>query len=128
MKQISYILRVKKLGTEDSTAWDEPMNEYVENGVTVEEHGKSIIDYFNSTLRPHETARVFVAAIETEKSTKNLKHDWVKVSLVTERGGFDKYKCTMCNATGKRHGLSSGVDIDKKYEKYRFNCPNKKLN
>ena len=126
MKQIDYILKVKNAGDVDSTAWEEPMCEIVEDDVTIEQHAKDIVDNFNATLRPHEKAREFISAISTvKKENAVFPHDWRKVSLVTEKGGFDKMKCSRCGATGKRYGLGSYVQIDKKFKKYIDGCPNK---
>jgi hypothetical protein len=41
-------------------------------------------------------------------------HHWRKTSLVTESGGFDKQKCELCDATGKRFGISWPPVADKK--------------
>jgi len=42
-------------------------------------------------------------------------HDWEKISLVTEKGGYDKMKCRRCGAEGKRYGLGqSGVKVNRK--------------
>ena len=85
-----------------------------------------IINHFNNTLRPGETPRR-VKRIRTK--TKNseqihIEHFWDKVSLVTERGGYDKMKCTTCGVTGKRYGLGQfGVRIDAKYSAKKYqNC------
>ena len=90
------------------------MKYVVEDHVTSEQHAQSIIDYFNSTLRPREQPRVLVSVVETENKA-TLSHNWVKHSLVTEKGGYDIYKCTQCKATGKKFGLSSGVTPDGKF-------------
>lgn len=129
MKTIHFNLKAKKVGTDDSTAWLEEYTYNVPDDVTPEIKGKEIIDYYNSTLRPYEVARVFVDAIDidtpqTEEyfksettpklSVQPLKHDWQKFSLVTEKGGYDIYRCSTCGAKGKRFGLSSIVTPDKK--------------
>jgi len=62
-------------------------------------------------LKPGEKARQLIAAIPINK---NKSHTWAKYSLVTEKGGYDRYRCSVCGAFGKRHGLSSFVIPDKK--------------
>jgi len=107
-------MRVKKVDTDDSTTWVEEMKYVVDDDMTCEKHAQSIIDFFNSSLRPYEHPRVLVSVVETENKA-TLSHNWVKHSLVTEKGGYDVYKCTQCEATGKRFGLSSGITPDWKF-------------
>lgn len=40
-------------------------------------------------------------------------HNFEKTSLVTERGGFDYYKCTHCGQVGKRYLLNGTLSFDK---------------
>jgi hypothetical protein len=124
MKMINYVMKVNyAAATDDSSAWDEPMSEVVEDNVTAEEHAQSIVDFFNRTLRPGERPRKLVSVTETELKTKIMPHQWEKVSLVTEKGGYDRMKCSNCGATGKRYGLGlSGVAIDNKYKKFAEGC------
>jgi len=125
MKQLTYILRVNNVDSPIANAWDEDMNVSVGDDVTAEEHGRKIIDSFNNSLRPFEKPRVFISARElgTEENIKvPLMHTWSKKSLVTEKGGFDKYICTTCGFMGKRHGVSATVVVDKKHKNYTGEC------
>ena len=71
---------------------------------------------FNSTLRPGERERSMVSF---ELVGVNEKHDWEKQNLVTEThegSFFDRYKCTRCNITGKRHGIAGTLIVDFKFK------------
>ena len=131
MKTIHFNLKAKKAGTDDSTAWLEEYTYNVPDDVTPEIKGKEIVDFFNRTLRPNEDARVFLDSIDLDNpksevyfardretapklSVQTLKHTWEKFSLVTEKGGYDIYRCSTCGAKGKRFGLSSTVTPDKR--------------
>jgi hypothetical protein len=128
MKQINNIMFIKNVGSD--TPWEEPMTENVQDDVTAEQRANQIVNNFNRTLRPGELERELVKVEDTDKksqvSSQNVRHIWKKKSLVTERGGFDKYECEACGATGKRHGLSESVVIDKRFIKRQYNCPGKK--
>lgn len=127
MKQLSYTMKVKHEGKADSEAWEEKNTAHVENDVTAEEHAKAIVEMFNHTLRPRERPREFVEIVNDDAGNAKAQHVWEKVSLVTEKGGYDKMKCSVCGATGKRHGLGqNGVTVDTKFKKYGFFCPGKK--
>jgi len=127
MKRIDYTMKVKQVGSDDSTAWNEDTHEMVEESVSNEEHAKSIIKYFNDTLKPYEKARELVSVTDLNDTGSPVNHVWNKVSLVTETGGFDRMECENCGCTGKRFGLRSFVQIDPKYRKHEYNCPNKKV-
>lgn len=81
--------------------------------------GRETIANFNRTLRTGEKARrvILTEVAESDKKAE-LKHDWRKASLVTERGGYDRYKCERCGAKGKRYGLSEGIVPDKHNQKF----------
>lgn len=97
--------------------WTEEITTVLKENETIADNARNVIDHFNDTCRPNEPHRVFVIARPI--ATKgNLKHNFQKHSLVTERGGYDIYKCTRCGATGKRHGLSSGITIDKRFTEF----------
>ena len=72
------------------------------------------IEKFNCGLRPGEKARQLIAAIPINKNKSYKPHSWKKQSLVTERCGYDRYRCRECGVFGKRHGLNSFVVPDKK--------------
>jgi hypothetical protein len=82
-----------------------------------------ILEAFNSSLRSGELPRRLVYTRILKIENPVYQHDWEKASLVTERGGYDRYRCNHCKATGKRYGLSPYVRIDKQFKKIEFNCP-----
>jgi hypothetical protein len=123
MKQINYKLKVKHVGDPDSSAWVEEMTYMVENDVTADQHGRSIVDRFNASLKPNEQPREFIEALDgtTSKPSQSVEflHQWEKTSLVTQKGGYDVMTCKVCGAKGKRFGLGqSGVKPDRKTQQY----------
>ena len=56
--------------------------------------------------------------LKKKKVKPVYEHDWQKTSLVTERGGYDRYTCSKCGATGKRWGLSEYITPDKASQKH----------
>lgn len=86
-----------------------------------EKWSKDILAWFNSTLRPHETERVFVRC-EIIGEVPPAEHLWFKKTAMTQtlpqsRGGssFDAMQCERCGITGKRFGIRSNVSIDGKW-------------
>jgi len=88
------------------------------------EAGQKIIDNFNNTLRRGEWARVLVRVDILDANLS--KHEWGKASLMTEKGGYDRYRCRLCGGTGKRYGLSETVRADKPYKGSNELCPGPK--
>jgi hypothetical protein len=84
---------------------------------TPEEIIQGLLDRFNATLRPGELPRRLVRIVSAEATApKPMQHRWDKVSLVTEKGGYDRMRCIVCAATGKRYGLGqNGVTPDPKF-------------
>jgi hypothetical protein len=114
MKKITYKMLVK----DAYHKFSEEIVAIVEDAITEVEHVKGLLEYFNKTLKPGETKRhlVLLRKINNNKEAR-LDHEWKKESLVTEKGGYDRYKCSRCKITGKRYGLSNYIKIDKKFEK-----------
>jgi len=84
---------------------------------------KDIIEWFNSTLRPHERKRVFVRC-EVIGEVPPAEHDWHKKTAMTQslpqsRGGapYDAYVCLRCGVTGKRFGLAPNVILDSAWKR-----------
>ena len=85
---------------------------------------RDTIDWFNSTLRPHETKRVFVRC-EVIGEVPPAEHRWMKHSAMTKVvvGGphngsnYDAMECERCGVTGKRYGLNEYVHLDSKWKK-----------
>ena len=123
MKQINYVLRVKNVGSSDESAWNETMSYNFDNNVTEEQHGNELIERFNATLKPMEPPRVVVSItpINSNEKAPNrfASHQWEKKSLVTQKGGYDEMRCTICGAIGRRYGLGSGVKLMSKAKKYQ---------
>lgn len=101
-----------RLVVQDEDTETDPEQEWFEE-VCVE-NPEQVIKNFNNTLHPGERPRKLIAAIPILKGNGHKAHKWRKASLVTEAGGFDRYCCEDCGATGKRHGLNSYVVPDKK--------------
>ena len=115
MKQINYIAVIKEKGS--NRQWTELVSDLVVDNMTNLQHAKFIIKRFNQFLKKGEVKRKVIRVRNTTKRAR-IKHDWQKTSLVTERGGFDKYKCSNCPATGKRYGLVTFVTPDKNFTIY----------
>lgn len=60
-----------------------------------------------------EEAETDEAALERIKQEAG-GHEWRKSCLVTQRGGFDTYRCENCGADAKRYGVSWPPRPDKK--------------
>jgi hypothetical protein len=90
---------------------------YVEDDVTAIQDAQAMLDNFNRTLRPGELPRTLcnVREIKNSKKVAEVRHVWEKISLVTKRGGYDRYKCKNCKATGKLHRLGDLVIPDGKF-------------
>ena len=40
------------------------------------------------------------------------KHEWEKLSLFTEPGGYDRMRCRLCHVEGRRYGVGQrGVSV-----------------
>jgi len=84
---------------------------------------RDILDWFNSTLRPHERRREFVRCVVIGE-VPPAEHRWVKQSAMTKTvvGGprhgssYDAMECERCGVTGKRYGLGPYVKIDNKFK------------
>jgi len=87
-----------------------------------EKWSRDILDWFNSTLRPHERKRVFVRC-DIIGEVPPAEHAWTKWSVMTKvmvggaRHGrmYDAMKCERCGVTGKRFGIKEHVHLDSKY-------------
>ena len=115
MKQINYLAVIKEKGTK--RRWIEFFSDLVVDEMTNLQHAKFMIKRFNQSLRKSEFPRKVIRVRNSHKRAR-IRHDWKKVSLVTEKGGFDKYKCLECGATGKRYGLAEFVTPDRKFTIY----------
>lgn len=92
--------------------------EYDKETVDADEWGRSIIDFFNSTLRPTEKPRSFLGS-EVIDADNGKFHDWVKQlngMSVPFRGSIvDIFKCSRCGMTGKRYGTGD-ITPDSKFK------------
>jgi hypothetical protein len=96
----------------DKDIWEEEFK-YLKSE-SPEEAVQYILKNFNSNRRPGEKERSLVEIIGTEE---DLDHDWEKDCLVIQsdrKGTYDKYKCRLCGAIGKRFGLASSIQPDSK--------------
>lgn len=112
MKTINYIALIGEVGSD--RIWKEPISDMVVDDMTILRHCQFIIERFNNTLRSKELPRKVISVRPTSKKI-NRYHNWKKESIVTEKGGYDKYRCSNCGATGKRYGLASYVTPDRKF-------------
>jgi hypothetical protein len=101
---------------DDHSKWKETISEVVED-MTELQHAKLLINKFNNSLKLGELPRR-LKLLRVHKEVGKFRHDWIKKSLVTEKGGYDIYICSNCKATGKRHGLSSTIVPDMEYEQF----------
>lgn len=73
-------------------------------------YGAKLIDGFNSSLRPHETARVLIDVELDPNADTKTPHKWEKSALVTQmdpaRGMFDPVRCKVCGAVARRYGIN----------------------
>lgn len=109
-------LTIRHKGAKD---WYE---EYDPGSEDPQKFAADMINSFNASLRPGERPRTLVGweDISAKKSKEPLRHRWVKLSLMTETGGYDKMKCEVCGITGKRHGINECVDRDSRFRAKRF--------
>jgi len=112
MKIITYSAVIKQSNT--GRIWVEEYSDLVVDDMTELRHCQFLIKRFNETLRPRESPREVVNVRPIIKNL-NRNHKWQKVSLVTEKGGYDVYRCAICGATGKRYGLAGFVTPDRKF-------------
>ncbi len=123
-KTIKFYLFWKHPGEPDSKARKET---YEQITMDSEQWCRDIVDWFNSTLRPHETMRVFVRC-QIVGEVPPAEHKWFKATAMTKRmiGGprsdqiYDAMQCERCGVTGKRYGLSEFVKLDSKWRKAAF--------
>ena len=94
-------------------------------GVDIKKEWNDITNNFNLSLRKNEKARTIIM-VRTKYTNMKYTHDWEKSNLVTiSKNGqmYDTYKCCQCGITGKRFGLNSGIQRDKKYKSTKYeNC------
>lgn len=45
------------------------------------------------------------------QSISMFDHDFQKTNLVTQKGGHDTYKCSICGCEGKRHSLDHYISV-----------------
>lgn len=109
----------------DPNGWQEDYEDTGKFGSgTPEQIIGRILDNFNSTLRAGELPRRLVRIVSSDGApvAHVIPHVWEKQNLVTinERNGiYDKQKCRICGATGKRFGLGPDVVLDAKSAKQK---------
>lgn len=121
---------VRRVDKED--VWSEDY--HIADDVDASAYGQRLIQSFNDTLFPGETARVFVRAEEVayvKPEDAHIGHAWEKSNLVTvsdRRGYYDTVRCKNCGITGKRYGLAWIIQRDPQFKaaKYDYCDPRKK--
>lgn len=105
----------------DEDRWEETHT--TDNPGPPEEIIEAIIRRFNETLRPGEKARRLIRIVSSEATKPKpfvMQHKWEKQNLVTisdRHGMYDKMKCKICGATGKRFGLGDVTPDKPKFAK-----------
>lgn len=115
-------MKVKKVN--NCSSWEETY--LVEDSVDTEKYLNGMLDKFNATLMPHESAREILEIWEEPVDGIDIKtaHMWEKTNLVTiTKNGmsYDTCKCAKCGITGKRFGLCGQVQRDTKYKSVKYN-------
>jgi hypothetical protein len=123
---MKFIMYCRNTDQPDQEPWkepeDRPLKPFPETAEGAEAWAKQCLANFNATLRPGERHRTLVRVEVVAEGTS--LHQWRKVSLVTEKGGYDRMECEVCRITGKRYGLGqSGVKVDAKFRAKKYqNC------
>lgn len=123
---------MKCKSVDNEYVWEEKYE--VSNEIDTEKYLKEMIQRFNSTLHPNESAREILEMWEEPLEIDilpKIQHMWEKTNLVTQsRGGqlYDTYKCAKCGITGKRFGIGNIVKRDSKYKADRYNYCREKQN
>lgn len=102
--------------------WESYNKPEVTDQASAEEEGRALVEYFNSTLRPGELKRTFIAAELSVNGDAHEKHKWEKTNLYTvmERGrGFDTAQCKKCGVNAKRFGVG-GYVLDGQFKAKAF--------
>ena len=119
---MKFKISVKKVGR--SEVWTEDYNRpHISTLLQADDFGYMLIQNFNRTLKPYESAREYVGVEEAPESEATVPHEWHKTNLVTIIKGqqaYDTAICLRCNITAKRFGLG-GYTIDPKFKK-RLSC------
>ena len=111
-----------RVGNSDGTAhWEQYDKPEIHTEAQAQQWAIDTVRLFNATLRPGDMRR---EVLRVWCFGNSQAHEWFKLSLVTESGGYDRMQCIQCGVTGKRYGLGqSGVALDeqfaykKRYEK-----------
>jgi len=115
MKQIDYKAIIIERGTKRK--WVEVISDLVVDDMTNLRHAKFLIRRFNNSLEKGEKPRRVMRTLNSEFKPP-ISHNWGKVSFSIEKGGYYRYKCANCPATGKRHGTIAYVTPDRNYTIY----------
>lgn len=110
--------------TDGNSSWWE---EYTYDEVTDVESAKvkaiTLVDGFNSSLRPHEKKRRYIRVMIIGSEMEIRKHKWKKTNLTTIIKGktcYDTYTCIACDCQGKRYGLSEYITRFGKFSKDKW--------
>ncbi len=105
--------------------WETYSDPKVVDQGSAEKAANALIQSYNDTLQHNDRPRkllevVFLGKVKDEVQRHATEpHEWGKLSLVTERGGYDRMRCGKCGITGKRYGIN-GVRIDSEYKAKAF--------
>jgi len=115
-------MKIRATVTDGAATWDEEF-EYDSPVKNPREYMITMLANFNSGLRPREKPRSLVRVVVVSESGLGA-HDWEKTNLVTcgkvGRGTWDTARCRRCGVTGKRFGLGSAPERDRKYKAKKY--------
>jgi len=114
MKIISYKAVIKQVN--GNKIWTEIFTDLVVDDMTSLRHCSFLIQSFNDSLRKGELPRKLIS-VRDLKPKLVRKHNWVREKGRT-KGKYLKYRCSICNATGKRYGKIEFVTPDRKFTIY----------
>lgn len=117
MRKLIMHVRTAKGGTFDEVYMEGERGSFPVGHPDPRRWAVDIIAFYNSGLRPGESARELERAevIDVAADTVSLAHVWGKTSLTTvsdAQGVYDRMKCDHCGLTGKRFGIGSTVKVD----------------
>lgn len=120
---MKYRTQIKRVDGSSPPWWEDYDNPRVTNLEQAQLRIRHDIEYFNSSLLPHEHARELVSV---ELVGRGYAHLWEKQNLVTLKGRdgvlYDAMTCRLCGAKARRPGLSEGVHLTPKFKKLIL-CP-----
>lgn len=106
--------------------WTEDISCVLDPGESALERANRIIADYNAYLAPYEHLRqvVSIRILKEPKPGMFLKHDWRETSV--NNAPLIQMVCKNCGCAGIKRKAGFTI-VDRKYIKYEFHCPNKKV-